>query len=72
MPVLVSEIARIYSDRLLAILANVRRNSLKTLSTEGLPVLEHIPLASQICVALPAQEVVNVAKALLHDLEIFI
>lgn len=69
--ILVREVARIYPDRLLAVFANVSEIFLITLYTEGFFVFEHISLACQIGVAMPAQEVVNV-EALVHGLQIFV
>lgn len=69
--VLVGQIARIYSDGLLAVLAGVGQIGLVALDTVGLLLFEHISLAGQIGVAMSAQEVVNV-EVLIHGLQVFV
>jgi len=68
---LVGQIARVYSNRFCALLASVCEVCLVALNAKRLLLLEHVPLAGEIAVAVSAQEVVNV-EVLVHGLEIFV
>jgi len=58
--VLVREILGINTDELVAVIAGVGEDTLVALGAVGMIVLEHVALASQAFVALPAAEVLRV------------
>lgn len=71
MLVAIGQIARVNSDWFLALFALVRELALETIDAIGLLVAQHVTLARQIGVAMPAQEVVDVIT-FVHRLQVFV
>jgi len=70
MLVLVRQVLGINADELVAVIAGVGEDALVTFGAVGMVVLEHIALASETLIALPAAEVLRV-PLLIHRLREF-